>query len=448
MRNEILRRYAFPALLAALVLHACNDSTTFGLDLLQEDTTKVGFTDSLTLQSATLPGDLADVYSPFTAASAYLLGQLDDPIFGKSSSSIFMQFLPRQSIFFDFKEKTVDSVVLVLPYDTTVFYGNLSAPLSLSVHALVQAMDRTETYKSNTVFASENLALGTVTVIPSTTSTQVFDYRLGTVDTLRFPHIRIRIDKPSFLKPFTLADSTVYNADADFFRFFAGLALKPSGDGKAMVGINLQSSNAGLYFYYRSNNSPGQFQYVTNGYSAKISSFVHSSGNSPAQIALGRSFSADASPIFSQGMAGVQGALRVTDLARLKGKIINFAELELYAQTLPGDNASYYPPAPQVILHYRDASGKLVVTSDVTLAGENIGRYVGGRPIPASDGNPVKYRVNLSSHLNRMIEGKLPPELYIRVFPRAERASRTVFFGAGHPRFGARMKVTYTDFPR
>ena len=68
--------------IAALLLGACNDSTSFGLDLLSEDTTKVGFSDTLLVQSTTVTGDLVEVYSPFTAASAYLCGQLNDPIFG------------------------------------------------------------------------------------------------------------------------------------------------------------------------------------------------------------------------------------------------------------------------------------------------------------------------------------------------------------------------------
>jgi hypothetical protein len=73
---------------------------------------------------------------------------------------------------------------------------------------------------------------------------------------------------------------------------------------------------------------------------------------------------------------------------------------------------------------------------------------VGGNPLFGADGSPGKYRVNLSTHLNRMVDGKVPPEIFIRVFPRSERAARSVLYGAGHPKYGAKLKVTFTELPK
>jgi hypothetical protein len=47
-----------------------------------------------------------------------------------------------------------------------------------------------------------------------------------------------------------------------------------------------------------------------------------------------------------------------------------------------------------------------------------------------------------------MVDGKVPPEIFIRVFPRSERAARSVFYGAGHPQYGAKLKVTFTELPK
>ena len=432
----------------ALLLGACNDSTSFGLDLLSEDTTKVGFSDTLLVQSTTVSGDLVEVYSPFTAASAYLCGRLNDPIFGKSDASIYMQVLPQQGLFYDFKDKQVDSIVWVLPYDTTAFYGNLSAPITFNIYPLAEQMDRTNTYNSNTNFATEALPIGTVTVTPTFASTQVFDYRQGTIDTLRFPQIRIPINKATFLKPFAQADSTNYTSDADFFKLFKGAVLKPADNAQSIVGINLQSNYAGLYFYYNGSTSPGQFQYVTNGYSAKLSSFSHDLSSSKLKTTLDKPFSADGSTIYTQAMAGVLGAIRIPEITKLKGKIINFAELELHIEALKEDNTTYFPPASQIILFYKNTAGNFVVTSDVLVAGEEVFKLVGGNPVFAADGSPGKYRVNLSTHLNKMVDGKVPPEIYIRVFPRSERAARSVLYGAGHPKYGAKLKVTFTELPK
>lgn len=432
---------------AAFLLSACNDSTTFGLELLNEDTTKVGFSDTLLVQSTTVTGDLAEVYSPFTAASAYLCGRLNDPIFGKSSASIYMQVLPQQGLFYDFKDKTVDSIVWVLPYDTTSFYGNLNVPITFNIYPLAEQMDRTNTYNSNTAFKADATPIGTVTVTPTFASTQVLDYRQGTTDTLRFPHIRIPINKTTFLKPFAQADSTNYVSDADFFQLFKGAVLKPADNAQAIVGINLQSNYAGLYFYYNGSTAPGQFQYVTNGYSAKLSSFEHDFSAAKLKSNVDKPFSADGSTIYTQAMAGVLGAIKVPEITKLKGKIINFAELELHIESVKEDNSVFFPPAPQIILYYKNANGNYVVTSDVLVAGEDVYKLVGGNPIAGVNGNPGKYRVNLSTHLNRMVDGKVPSEIYIRVFPRSERAARSIFYGAGHPTYGAKLKITFTELP-
>jgi hypothetical protein len=434
--------------IAAFLISACNDSTSFGLDLLNEDTTKVGFSDTLLVQSATITGDLAEVYSPFTAASAYLCGRMNDPVFGKSSASIYMQVLPQQGLFYDFKDKAVDSIVWVLPYDTTAFYGNLKAPITFNIYPLAEQMDRTNTYNSNASFATEPIPIGTVTVTPTFASTQVFDYRQGTIDTLKFPQIRIPINKATFLKPFAQADSTNYTSDADFFKLFKGAVLRPADNSQAIVGINLQSNYAGLYFYYNGSTSPGQFQYVTNGYSAKLSSFEHDFTNAKVKSVLDKPFTNDGSTIYTQAMAGVLGAIKVPEITKLKGKIINFAELELYIETIKEDNTTYFPPASQIILYYKNSSGNYVVTSDVIVAGEEVYKLVGGNPIAGVDGNPGKYRVNLSTHLNKMVDGKVPSEIFIRVFPRSERAARTTFYGAGHTKYGTKLKITYTELPK
>lgn len=433
--------------IAAFLISACNDSTTFGLDLLNEDATKVSFSDTLLVQSTTITGDLAEVYSPFTAASAYLCGRLNDPVFGKSSASIYMQVLPQQGLFYDFKDKNVDSIVWVLPYDTTAFYGNLSAPITFNIYPLAEQMDRTNSYNSKTSFATEPTPIGTVTVIPTFASTQVFDYRQGTIDTLRFPQIRIPINKTTFLKPFAQADSTNYTSDADFFKLFKGAVLRPADNAQSIVGINLQSNYAGLYFYYNGSTSPGQFQYVTNGYSAKLSSFEHDFNSAKLKNVLDKPFSSDGSTIYTQAMAGVLGAVKIPEITKLKGKIINFAELELNIEAIKEDNSTYFPPASQIILYYKNTSGNYVVTSDVIVAGEDVYKLVGGNPIAGVDGKPGKYRVNLSTHLNRMVDGKVPSEIFIRVFPRSERAARAIFYGAGHPQYGAKLKITYTELP-
>ncbi|MCB9080958.1 MAG: DUF4270 family protein [Lewinellaceae bacterium] len=440
---KTLLRWAAITVWLTVFLTGCNDATSIGADLLDEDITQVSFTDSLQIRTSTVSGDTALVYSPFTAFSAYLCGTLNDPIFGRSSSTIYAQFLPPNGSSPDFTNREIDSIVLVLPYDTAGSYGNFNKPITLEAFRLAQDAPRTEAYYSNASFAINPAPIGQRTTTPTFDSLSVRDYRQGTRQTIRFPHLRIPLN--SLEREIRGVDSLTYSSDSLFLDQFKGLAIRAAAGAESMLSFNLQSSLAGVYIYYSQDTIAGQFQFIFNDYSTKLSAFNHDQTNAVLKPYLNRTPAADGSPVFVQGMAGVLGQIVLPSVTQLKGKIINRAELVLHVQTLPEDLATTFPPAQQIILFYRNSDGRLVVIPDISFAGERIPLIFGGIPLPGSVTTPISYRLNLTNHFQAMVNGVAGNDLYLRVFPRAERASRSVFFGAGYPQYGMKLNIVYTD---
>ena len=96
MKNSIL---ALIVLLAGFCLfNACNDPTSIGSDLLEGDQLDLDYTDTLTIISKTVrDADSVITFSTSSSTpasfrlSAYLAGNFDDPIFGRSESSIYSE---------------------------------------------------------------------------------------------------------------------------------------------------------------------------------------------------------------------------------------------------------------------------------------------------------------------------------------------------------------------
>ena len=63
---------------------SCTNPTGLGLDLLEEDLLNLLYSDTLSIETGTAYGDSVLVHTPTAFAGAYLLGRLNDPLFGVS----------------------------------------------------------------------------------------------------------------------------------------------------------------------------------------------------------------------------------------------------------------------------------------------------------------------------------------------------------------------------
>jgi hypothetical protein len=431
---------------ALLLLFSCSDPTKVGSELLEDDQARIGFVDTLRVIATTEKGDSVRTFSPFTAQQlrSYLFGNFVDPYFGKASSNLYAQ-VRLQRISPDFSAAMLDSIVLVLPYELNGIYGNLDQDYGIEVLRITERMSRTEEYYSNKTFETQQAPLlGSYVFRPNLDTIQVIDYADDSPDTLRFSHLRVPLDL-AFGEELLALDTTFYQSDTSFLNHLRGISLRPSLETEGMLSFNLFTTTAGIYLYYKQDTVPKQFVFELDEQSVRFAHYEHDFSQGVVAAFLDNSQLGD-SLLFLQGMEGLNIKLEFPDLDRLSGLIINKAELEISLANLEGDDLSLYLPADQLIISSPDDEGGLNVISDVTFSSANLAGIFGGNLQTRTNDQPAFYRMNISSHFQKMVDKTEPNSIYISVFPKAERAFRAILRGPGQAEFPLRLRVTYTKY--
>ncbi|MEL6718579.1 MAG: DUF4270 family protein, partial [Bacteroidota bacterium] len=146
-----IQRIALFFVITLISLFACNDPSTVGLDLVEEDQINIQFRDDVPFSLTTAAAIPTKTYTPgINAVTNYLCGELNDPVFGKSNASIYAELaLDLRLPDFSSSDLEVDSLILVLPYDSTAFYGDTTGLVTLEVYEIVEKMDREQDFFSD-----------------------------------------------------------------------------------------------------------------------------------------------------------------------------------------------------------------------------------------------------------------------------------------------------------
>jgi hypothetical protein len=456
-----------PAILVSLFLLAisfigCTDFTTIGADLLDEDRLGLDFVDTITIQASSIPQDSIITYSGASSASQlsrHLFGDYTDPVFGRVQASVYSQImlgLDRTGFFPvirrpNFKDAVLDSIVLVLTLDTSLSYGIPTAPFGIDVLRVTQPIDATKDYYSNIDFSTQASPIGSATFSPRPDTLRVLDYRNFFVDTLAFRHIRIPLDQALGNELIQL-DTANYQSDSLFSRILNGIYLKPSGQTDGLVALNLLatlsnlSANlaSGIYVYYSDGNGqPQQYQFEMNNFAARVSSFRHNYQGAPAASRFNSTTVGD-TILLLQGLAGVDVKIELPHIQELRGAIVNYATIEIPLAAFVADDTFIYKRAPEVYLAFINRDGRLESISDVALSGNQRRLIFGGQIIKGTNDAPDIYKMNISSHIADMINGRVPKEMYLQVLFKGQTASRSVLNGPKHPTNPMKIKIAYT----
>lgn len=168
---------------------------------------------------------------PTKALSFFMLGDMNDPIFGKSKSNIYTQFsLPSG---FGFNGATIDSVVLQLGFvSSNSYYGNISTSQDISVYELKEQLS--SSYDSG-YFSNRNYKTSEIgsLVLPSSIGyfSSTFNFTdsvyetCGGLTTTLIPHIRIKLSS-AFVNKLQRAESAgAFLSNTAFQSYINGLAI-------------------------------------------------------------------------------------------------------------------------------------------------------------------------------------------------------------------------------
>jgi hypothetical protein len=421
---------------------SCQDPIALGLDLLDQDQAQVDFTDTIQLRGMSLRGDSVRTFTPALSAQmgSYLFGDFADPVFGRTRSAIYTT--PRPEFFRpNFQGSRLDSIVLVLPYDTAGIYGDISATFGIEVGRLNQTLPRNREYFSNFQPSAPITPITQAQFVPKLDSLPVIRYTSNnTSDTIRFPHLRLHLPQNLGLELLN-ADTTVYRNDSSFQAFFNGLRLLPTLPTPGLLSFQLADPPylGGIYLYYTQSDSlKRQFHFEIDEFSVRFATYEHTYEGAFVQNYLDNPELGD-SLLFVQGMAGLNARLEIPISPALQNVAINKAELEIFLTPDPA-GASVLAPARQIILSSPDRNGQLRIINDVALAGNNIADRFGG----ILDKNTLSYRMNISSHFQGVLDGRESPFLFLTIFPKSETGQRSVLYGARHPDKGVKIRLAFT----
>ena len=432
--------------LVALLWTACNKPTPFGAELLDDQVANYAFTDTLSVRYTIQREDSVITSS---TASHYLCGELNDPVFGKSRAELFTLLrLANLDPGFDSTTMTVDSIVLFMRYSSLGVYGDTLQRQTLRVLRLTSPIQYTKNYYSDDSLPA-GAEIGRVDdFLPRPrTADNLF------VATSTAPYLRVKLDN-SFGRELLHMDSTKTASDTAFWRLLRGLKIVTSAAGAtpgAMLAFNLEDVNYSrvrLYYTKAQDTIPKTYDYFFVGVK-KFARYTHDYAGTPAGQKIGQ-VSDDL--LYVQGMQGLRLQLEFPTANALNDLIVNKAELELTAATLPGDVLF---PAEQLVLTQVQGDSTSVFTSDVLYSlgpsfSEGFTRF-GGYPesVLVNGLRVTRYRLSLSDVFQQIVDDDSSSDLkkrtlYLSVYPQNRSGQRAILYGPKSAVFPAKLNLKYT----
>ncbi|MEL7251260.1 MAG: DUF4270 family protein [Bacteroidota bacterium] len=444
----------------SLLLTYCTDPLEVGADLLTEDRARVGFTDTVKLVARTEIADSVRAFSPGVGAIAqFLFGRTESPYFGITQAGLYFEPLLLRDLggnlvqFLDGgRTPFLDSVVLVLPIDSSGIYGSLVGDFGVEVYEVTESMEPqdingTLSFFSNVDFQVNPVPIASTTFRPNFQDSifvkeQIDFSTLDTVD-LRAPHVRIRLDD-SFGERFLAQDTMTYSSDSLFLEFFRGLYVKPTGVSPGLMNFTMNRSWPGIYFYYREGVDTLTYNFEVGSIGRRISQYKHDYDSYIVGDFIDDPVTND-SLMFLQGLQGLRIALEMPGLQNLSEKVINKAELELTVEVPAGYDIQRNFLPGQIAAFVETDEGVLAVIDDVAVLPNDLDVYFGGQPIDEEDTGRRFYTLNISIHTQYIINGTEPQTLYLQILPRAANASQVIFKGPGAMENPPLLKLSFTD---
>ena len=437
-----MKSYCYFLFLIVLFIGACEDPIQLGAGLVQGEVNDPEFTDTIDLVARTIMADPPITFrnSSSFSNSTYLVGEINDPVFGRYSSVAYFDAFLSNS-FPELENSVIDSVILVLALDSLGQYGDENEVHNLELYQLEDVLD----VESGDTLLSDLRLEYSPTPLGSFSGTINFEDSLTvyspTVDTLIQipPELRVPLDV-SFWDP--VARDTLINASNETLaEYLKGFALVSTTAQNSMVGLGLSGNAARVDFYYTTVIPPDTAKAIFSIFNGlnKHSYFEHDYSGTEVEAAIGDSINQEY--IYLHSMAGVNIEFDLAPLLDLTNDVvINNAVLELSVK----EDDPLYPPINRLLASYYN-DGVLFVVEDIALSSDF--RFFGGRVNKINiDGIKYdQYNLNITNHLNNLLNGSITEtDLIISSFSTQEQARRSVIYGRDNQVQPARLKLIIT----
>lgn len=433
--------------LTALFASSCNESSVVGLDVQPaSDLLNVGWQDTTTLVTTTVKEDSLHTDASIILGADALLGTYLDPVFGKTSASLYTQ-LRLQANNPNFGTNPIcDSVVLSLTYASD-FYGKKGRqPQRINVYQLDNNMSTASDYYSNNSlsYGTNDLANGYVY------TPRPLDKVVVMGDTVK-PHVRVRLEQNFGQVILNRQGQAELSSNAAFQDFTNGLYITSDvisgtpGDGN-ILHFKMADAQSKLTIYYRNSNATNNdsLRYdISLSSVARFSAFRHDYTTAYPYLSsqLTSSSSADTT-LFLQSLAGSKAKIEFPHLLHWNdsGRVaINRAELVIKVDTT---NSLYqldtFAAPAKLVLFGITASNENYVIPDAFETHESFGG--------SYNSTTKEYRFNIDRYVQQVLNGsRANTGLYLVASGGAVNAHRVVL-GSGSSIGKQKMKlnITYT----
>lgn len=432
---------------ATLLTFSCSEADQIGLDLIESP---AQLNDTIfSLQAYSLRDD-----SVATSLSRLnVLGYVEDPVFGKTRSSIYTETRMLSNEISLGDNPQLDSIYLVLTYEGN-YYGALGTELTLQVYELSENFPQQDTLFSNL----------TIPHIPETITKDPNGFKFYPlprdsilVDAeVRMPQIRIPLSD-AFGQKFIEANGTeTFNNVPKYLETFKGLKIviddnlpdsPTEGDaflGKgAMFRIDMLQLFTAIELYYQNDEDALMMRFPINEFANNFSHIEHFGFEDVheslrAQIIDGDLSQGD-SLLFLQSLGQVRTDIFLPFIDDLLDEVwlINKAELVVPVEKEFINELFFVPQQLLLLRHLED--GGLTPVTDYAMGPD----YFGGR----FDETNSRYVFNITQYFQELIDGKHPNlGLALTPFRAHERPGRVVFHGPGRVEEPMKLILYYSVF--
>ena len=432
----------FLLLFISLGIFSCKKSTLIGNDILPPGDDLNGiYTDTLTLFTKTVTEDPLKTSS----SSKFLLGTIDDPVFGKSTASIYAQLQIGGEVDLGSPDSLfIDSLVLNLQY--AGHYGKFDVPQNIFVYRVAEDMNDDSTYHSDKTFAVQSQLIG-----ERFNFTPDFAHTPHELGAFINPSMRIRLSDRLGQKLLNESQSGNFASNEAFQHFFKGIMVTTDSNTTAhgAMYFSMNSSTTASHltvFYHKPDKDSLSFNFAFGSNCAIFNHYTHNYTATEVEAHLNSAAVSD-TVVYVQGMSGVKTKITLPFLGNLGNILVNKAELEITVPAWRIDADTVFTAPARMLCLLSDSVGKnLIIPDEVS---SNL-TYGGFKETSTVNGQTIyKYRFSITEHLQDLVSGlSTDYGLYLLTYPSAETADRVILAGGNRTDdFRMKLNLIYIKLP-